>query len=453
MSTIKFVNELEKLKVRVEDLQLGMYVAELDMPWLESPFLMQGFIVKTPKQLNKIRQICRHVYIEQERGKPFIYQRPPLRKTLWRKILDRLPRPGKPLRASPVYLEEEKSLHKPFTSEWLKERHPPQKTASFGEEFTNAAVLHREADRIIQSVITDIVNGKTIDAKLAKEVVEDCVNSILRIPDTFMLLTQLKNRHEYTSQHSMNVCIYAIAFGRFLNLSYKQLNQLGLSGMMHDMGKLKVPKEILHKPGKLDDDEMYIMRKHTTWGRQLLLEGTGMSKDVVDVAHSHHERCDGKGYPRGLTEAQISPFARMIAIADTYDAITSNRYHRQACSHLEALKFMIDASNGHLDPHLVVRFIECLGIYPPGCLVLLESGEVGVVIEINPQQRLRPKIILLLDENKQIRDEIPIDLVTDNVNRHGKPYTIKSVVKPETYNIDLQRYRHKGIFSLQTASA
>lgn len=450
MNTVKLVNTLEKRKVPVEDLQIGMYVSELDIPWLESPFLLQGFVINTQKQLNKIRQVCRFVYIEEERGKPYIYRIPSApSKPLWRKMFDQLAHTKKSKRErSSLAAATEISLHHPISPKWLNDRHPPQKTVSFGEEFANAEILHKEADNFIRGAIADISNGKTIDAKLAKEVVEECVNSILRIPDTFMLLTQLKNRDQYTAQHSLNVSIYAVAFGRYLNLSYSQLTELGLSGMMHDMGKLKVPKEILHKPGKLEPDEMQLMRRHTTWGRQILMSGMGMPKSVIDVAHSHHERCDGAGYPRGLTETQISPLARIIAIADTYDAVTSNRFHQEGYSHLEALKIMIDESSGHLDPHLVVRFIECLGIYPPGCLVLLDSGEIGVVTEINPQQKLRPKIILLLDENKQIREETPLDLATCGFNPQGAAYTIRSVVKPETYNIDINQYRQKGIFMM-----
>lgn len=449
MNTIKFVNTLEKRKIRVEDLQLGMYVSELDIPWLESPFLLQGFVIKTPKQLNKIRQVCKHVYIEEERGKPLTYPDLLPQKTFWQKMSEHLTRSKKSLRRSSLSPVTEISIYQPFTKEWLNERHPPRKTANFSEEFANAEVLHKEADIFIHKVIEDIAKGKSIDVKLAKEVVEECVNSILRIPDTFMLLTQLKNRDEYTAQHSLNVSIYAVAFGRYLNLSYKKLNELGLCGMMHDLGKLKVPKEILYKPGRLTPPEMHVMRKHTTWGRQLLMDGIGMPKEVIDVAHSHHERCDGKGYPRRLKQEQISPFARIVAIADTYDAITSNRYYKDACSHLEALKLMIDeSSNGHLDPLLVVRFIECLGIYPPGCVVLLDSGEVGVVTEVNPQHRLRPKVILLLDENKQICEEKPLDLADEVFNQHGKAYTIKSVLRPDLYNIDINHYRQKGIFMM-----
>jgi HD-GYP domain-containing protein (c-di-GMP phosphodiesterase class II) len=444
MNTLKVTGKLQKLKVSVSELRIGMYVAELDIPWLESNFAMQGFEIRTQRQLDKIRQLCRYVYIEQEEKaeRTSLIDGSPRHRSLWRGMLKHFSRPAakKPL---PVV----HNLHAPFTSGWISEQRPPKRTATFSEEFACADTLHKEADLVVKSIMRDIYNGKTIDAKLAKEVVENYVGSILRTPDTLLLLAQLKNRDQYAVQHSMNVCIFAVAFGRYLNLPVDQLNELGLSGLMHDMGKIKVPAEILHKPGKLDPEEMHIMRKHATWGRQILMETPGMPKIAIEVAHSHHEHCDGKGYPRKLTKSQISPFARIVAIADTYDAITSNRVHQDGCSHLDALRLLIDETRGHLDHSLVVGFIECLGIYPPGCLVLLGTGEIGIVTEINPEQKLRPKIIVVRDENKQFCDEKYIDLAASAFERQGEAYTIRSVVKPELYNIDINHYRQEGVFA------
>jgi HD-GYP domain-containing protein (c-di-GMP phosphodiesterase class II) len=445
MNILKATGKLQKLKVSVTELRIGMYVAELDVPWLESKFAMQGFEIKTQKQLDKIRHICSYVYIEQEekRERSSSVDRSPPRKSLWQGMLKPFSRP-----AVDKSLPIAHSIHPPFSSDWISEQRPPQKTAAFAQEFDSADTWHREADLIVKSLMRDIYNGKAIDAKLAKEIVEDCVGSILRTPDTLMLLAQLKNRDQYAVQHSMNVCIFAVAFGRYLNLPSEHLNELGLSGLMHDMGKIKVPAEILNKPGKLDPEEMHIVRKHATWGRQILMETPGMPKIAVEVAHSHHEHCDGKGYPRRLTKPQITPFARIVAIADTYDAITSNRVYQDGCSHLDALRLLIEESRGHLDHSLVVGFIECLGIYPPGCLVLLGTGEIGIVTEINPEQRLRPKIIVVRDENKQLCEEKYIDLAAAEFERQSEVYTIRSVVKPDVYNIDINHYRQKGVFAM-----
>jgi HD-GYP domain-containing protein (c-di-GMP phosphodiesterase class II) len=430
--------------VPVADLRIGMYVSELDVPWLESKFALQGFEIKTQKQLDKIRQICSYVYIEREVENYSSVRELPQRKLQWRGLLQRFSR-STAEKSSPAAA----SRHQPFSSGWIEEQRPPQKTASFAQEFAYGDALHKNIELILQNVMRDISNGKTIDIKLAREAVEDCVSSILRTPDTLLLLAQLKDRNRYAVQHSMNVCIYAVAFGRHINLPYEQLNELGLCGLMHDMGKIKVPENILNKPGKLDPEEMLIMRKHTTWGRQLLMESYDMPRMVAETAHAHHEHCDGTGYPRGLSKLQISPFARIIAIADAYDAITSNRVYQDSYSHLDALRLLTEESRGHLDRNLVARFIECLGIYPPGCLVLLGTGEIGIVTEINPAQRLRPKIIVVRDQNKQLCEERHIDLAAREFERQAEDYTIRSVVKPEVCHIDINRYRQKGVFAAQ----
>ncbi|MGR8933754.1 MAG: HD-GYP domain-containing protein [Gammaproteobacteria bacterium] len=444
----KKTTRIEKIRLPVGALEIGMYVAELDIPWLESSFVFQGFIVKTQKQLDKIREVCDYVYIEVDHEQAYLYRAyqdkaafkpytPQKVKTFFSSLF------SKKSSSSPV------EDHKPFTREWLIERQPPDKTATFEQEYVNAEAVHIGARHVIQEVMSDIASGKSIDVKLAKEVVADCVNSILRNPDALMLLTQMKNRDEYTAQHSMNVCMLAITMGRFLNLSVSQLNELGLCGMMHDMGKMKVPLEILNKPGRLDEEETIIMHNHTIWGYVLLNECSGISKIAKEVALSHHERYDGRGYPRKLLGKEILPYAQIVAIVDMYDAVTSNRVYQEGRSHLEALNLMVESSPNHLEPCLVERFIKCVGIYPPGCLVLLNTGEIGVVTEINSQYRLRPKIILLLDENKQPCEEKMFDLAETSANAPHKSCVIKSVVRPEVYNININHYREKGIFMMR----
>lgn len=440
----------ERVRLPVGALEIGMYVAELDIPWLESSFAFQGFTIKTQKQLDKIREVCDYVYIEVEREQAYLY-----RAFQNDKYFESQQPQKRKVKAFFASLFSKKSsspasgVHEPFTKEWLVERRPPNKTATFEQEYTNAETVHLGARHVIKEVMDDIASGKTIDVKLAKEVVTDCVNSILRNPDALLLLTQMKSRDEYTAQHSMNVCMLAITMGRFLNLSIAQLTELGLCGMMHDMGKMKVPLEILNKPGRLDPDEMIVMRNHTIWGYVLLSECPGIPKVAKEVALSHHERYDGKGYPRKLIGKEILPYAQIVAIVDMYDAITSNRVYQDGRSHLDALNLMVEASHDHLEPCLVESFIKCVGVYPPGCLVLLNTGEIGVVTEVNAQFRLRPKIIVLLDENKQPCEEKQFDLAEIRVNAQQKPYVIKSVVRPEAYNININYYREKGIFMMR----
>ena len=290
-----------------------------------------------------------------------------------------------------------------------------------------------------------VAAGGGIDVKLAKQAVAECVNSVLHSPDAFLWLTQLKNRDEYTAQHSMNVCILSIVIGRHVNLTVRELNEVGLCGMMHDMGKMLVPLEILNKPGKLDIDELEVMRSHTTLGYELLKSSDNMFAGAIDVAYSHHEKLDGTGYPRRLPRRNLTTYTRMVAIADFYDAITSDRVYQKGRTHLEAIKIISDLSGPHLDPDLVVKFIESIGIYPPGCLVKMNDGSIAIVVEINPRQRLRPKIIVILDRGENKVPGKVVDLAGLPTDENGQILTITGIVRAEDHGIDLRKYYHDGI--------
>ncbi|MDD5578266.1 MAG: HD-GYP domain-containing protein [Methylobacter sp.] len=285
-----------------------------------------------------------------------------------------------------------------------------------------------------------IATGEGIDTKLAKQAVAACVNSAM------LWMTQLKNKDEYTAQHSLNVCVLSIVLGRHLNLSEMALNNAGLCGMMHDMGKMLVPLEILNKPGKLEPDEMQIMQSHTTLGYELLKSSQDMYPGAIEVAWTHHERLDGKGYPPQIPPGNISHFAKIVTIADMYDAITSDRVYQKGRTHLEATNILSNVSGSQLDPLLVIKFIESLGVYPPGCVVALTNGSIAIVVEVNEKIKLRPKIIILLDEDKNpVPEEKVIDLSRMMIDRAGDFYTIKGIVKAEDWNIDSSKYYQEGV--------
>ncbi|MFZ2169754.1 MAG: HD-GYP domain-containing protein, partial [Methylococcaceae bacterium] len=253
------------------------------------------------------------------------------------------------------------------------------------------------------------------------------------------------NRDEYTAQHSMNVCVLAIILGRHINLSERNLNIVGLCGMMLDMGKMLIPLEVLNKPGKLELEEMEIIKTHTTLGSELLKSSENMHPSAVEVAFNHHERLDGKGYCRQISQVGISHFTRMVAIVDMYDAMTSDRVYQKGRTHLETTNTMISATGSHLDPALVVKFIESIGVYPPGCLVELTNGIVAIVVEVNEKTKLRPKVITILDEEKNPTAEQVIDLSEMTRDKRGDIYTIKGVIRAENCNIDVGKFHQKII--------
>lgn len=399
-------------QIDVRELQIGMYVSELDRPWLESTFLFQGFELKTVSEIKEVRDQCTFVFIDVEKQSKSI--------TLKR-----------------------------GSKAWIAKRKVPKRTSNFSEQFTYAETIFHETSSLVKGFMEEVALGRAINVEIAKKAVAECVQSIIKSPDALMWLTQLKSRDEYTSQHSMNVCILSIALGRQLNLPSDELEELGLCGMMHDMGKMRIPLKILNKPDRFNDEELIIMRDHTTIGWRLLMSQSGMPGSVIDTAYGHHERLDGKGYPRGLTAERIPFFTRIVTIVDMYDAIASDRVYKNGKTHLEAIKIMTQASDDQLDSELVVKFIESLGIYPPGNIVEMTNGEVAVIIENNPEKKLKPKVTLLLDQDKKRVKPRLVDLAKVDLDSSGDGYRIKRMVRPEEYDVDVKLLYKMGVMQMK----
>ncbi len=397
----------------VHSLVAGMYVAKLDRPWLESPFKFQGFLIETEEELQTLRNVCNYVYIDVDKQKKI-----------------------KPAFAT--------SINRPVKEELVIGK-PPQVLGSFEQEINRAEKNYQEAGILVSDFMEKVASGKGIDGTLAKEAVAACVDSVLHSPDAFLWLSQLKSKDQYTAQHSLNVCVLSIVLGRHIGLSNTKLNQVGLCGMMHDMGKMLVPLEVLNKPGKLEPDELEMMKSHTTLGYELLKSSSNIFHGAVETALTHHERMDGKGYPRQISAKGLSYYSNIVAVADMYDAITSDRVYQKGRTHHEATKIMLDVSESHLDARLVVKFIESLGAYPPGCFVELSDGSIALVIEVNNHYRLRPKILMILDPEKNVVEERVVDLVDKVFDDLGAPISIKAIIKPESYNIDRRKYYQDGV--------
>lgn len=407
------IDSVELVQIDVKDLKIGMFVSKLDRPWLETSFWFQGFELKTQADIDAVQKQCDFVFIDVTKQTK-----------------------------APQYVARSSA----YTADFLDKIQPPAKRGSFKQEINRAEVIYTKTSILVKSFMEEVKFGRPINALAAKKAVAYCVDSVLNAPDALLLMTQLKNRDEYTAQHSMNVCIFSIALGRQINLSIEDLNNLGLCGMMHDMGKMQVPLEVLNKPGRLTVEELAVMQGHTTLGWKILLGSNGIYAGAVDVAFAHHERLDGNGYPRKLTAEQITPYARMVAIADLYDAVTSDRVYQKGRSHLDAIKILTESSStGHLDPTLAMKFIECLGIYPAGSLVELNNGEVGMVIEVNSKAKLKPRVLMLLNAHKKHCNEYLVDLALAGQNVDGQQFSIKKVMRPDECGIDLLKYYQSGL--------
>lgn len=400
--------EIETIKIPVSDLRLGMFISELDRPWLETPFPFQGFEVRTWDEILTLQDLCKHVYIDQTRT----------RKTDLDQAMRATPQRGKPVHTH---------VSGPFRA--------------MDKEMGRAKSAQQHTSSLLNSFFIEIKNGRSLDIQLARSAVSDCVSSIMRNSEAMTLLTQIKDKDEYTSQHSFNVCVYSVLLGRQLGLQTRELEDLGLCGLLHDMGKIRVPLEVLNKDHGLTRDEVSIMQSHTVHGMEILSSGRSIFNGTVEAAYGHHENMDGSGYPRGLKGFQTSLFTRIVSVVDKYDAITSNRVYRSGRTHLEAVAILQQLSKKHIDSELATAFIASLGTYPAGCVVELSSGEVAVVIEHNPLYQLRPRVIVCLDPHKRPMPERFVDLAERQFDHAGNPYSIRRLHRPDAFGIDLSRIR------------
>jgi HD-GYP domain-containing protein (c-di-GMP phosphodiesterase class II) len=300
--------------------------------------------------------------------------------------------------------------------------------------------IHANAKNFIEKIMQDAQRGKDVDVKEAKAVVKDLTKNIIANPMALIWLTQLKNRDEYTSIHSLNVCILALFFGRSLGMNTSQLIDLGLGALLHDIGKLHVPLEILNKPQRLTDEEFEVVKRHTLLGFDLLKNKDEFSRDSLAVIKNHHERIDGYGYPHGLQSFSIDLYSRIVKIVDVYDAVTSNRVYHREITPYHALNCIYSDRNGAFDEKLVQAFMKHMGIYPVGCAIALNTGEVGVVTSINEKRHLTPTLLLVLDSKKRPLEQPKyINLAVECWPDEEKRPRIERVIDPEDYQLDINR--------------
>jgi len=275
------------------------------------------------------------------------------------------------------------------------------------------------------------------------------IDNILVKPHAMAWLTHLKNRDEYTMTHSVNVCILALTFGRHMQLPREQLEILGVGALLHDIGKLRVPTEILNKPDRLTRDEFEIMKKHPVEGYDILREDLLMSPQILDIVLHHHERISGQGYPEGMLGDSISGLTKMTSIVDVFDAITSDRCYHDGLSPYIALQNIYRWTDNAFDKNLVEGFMGCMGVYPVGSLVELNQGQIAVVIATTPKTKLRPMLLLLTDKEKHfLKTRRILNLSSQDWEKSTSRLEIKNVIDPKTLGIDI-----KSILEQESMSA
>lgn len=396
------------VELPVARLQVGMFVCELDRPWSETPFILRGFEVQNDADIKSLEAYCSHVYVKKTE-ETVAYQLPAKPKTNVAKL-----------------------------------HGLPRRTAG-AQGLVHAEQLYKEGTQLARGFMVDVLLGRAIDIRSVESVVSGCVQSIQRSPEAMVWLSRLRSEQDYTFEHSFNVGLLAIAFGRHLCLAEDDLHKLGVAGMLHDIGKMRTPIEILNKEGKLTPEEHQIMRQHASNGHDILAAHKNIDRWALEVALTHHETLDGTGYPNNIKGKGITEFTKIVTICDVYDALTSERCYDAGKSTLDAFRVLYDGRGRRFDCNLVAMFIECMGLYPPGSIVELVNGHVGIVISKNERQRRAPKVLVVTDKEKNLASENVIDLSCVADNAKGRGYRIKTVRPNGVHGIRVENYVQRGI--------
>jgi HD-GYP domain-containing protein (c-di-GMP phosphodiesterase class II) len=357
-------------KIATADLRLGMHLHALEGPWLDHPFWRTKFVLADAADLSAVRSSgVMHCWIDSSKGLDVAAPAAPAMPAVEDTPTAPAPLAGLPDPADTV----------------------PAPSVAFEEELAQAARLCKKSKLAVQQLFGELRMGKALNAEAFQPLVEELAASVFRNPGALVSLARLKTKDDYSYMHSVAVCALMIALAREAGLGAAACREAGLAGLLHDVGKALMPLEVLNKPGKLTDAEFGVMRSHPARGHAVLLEGGTAGAVALDVCLHHHERVDGRGYPQGLAGDAISQMARMGAICDVYDAISSNRPYKAAWDPADSISRMASWA-GHFDPTLFAVFVRSLGIYPTGSLVRLRSGRLAVVVKQHATNLTAPTV-------------------------------------------------------------
>lgn len=365
-------------RIRSDQLCVGMYLHKLEGAWIDHPFWRSQFLIGNPDDIRQIQESAvKELWIDTSKGLD----------VPGAAVATPRPLPEQPAGKSSARLGGETPLT---------------------EEMARAAGICDQAKTAVISMLQEARMGKAINLNAVGSLVEEISHSVFRNPGALISLARLKTADDYTYMHSVAVCALMIALAQQLQMSESDIHEAGMAGLLHDIGKAMMPMEVINKNGKLTEEEFAVVRTHPEEGYRLLSQSQDVSEISLDVCLHHHERVDGKGYPHGLSGDQISIFAKMGAICDVYDAITSNRPYKEGWCPAESVRKMSEWSKGHFDERVFKAFVKSIGIYPIGTLVKMRSGRLGIVVEQSKTSLLSPQVKLFfsIKSNSHIAAEI-----------------------------------------------
>ncbi|MFK8078095.1 MAG: HD-GYP domain-containing protein [Granulosicoccus sp.] len=394
------------VRVSTRDLRVGMTVTKLDKPWEESRYMFQYVKIETPSDIRDMQEECSFVYVDFDEDS---------------------------LKAA---------KRKNRTRDNGLAGNTPQ--VSVREELNTSNQVHSLATQAVSSLFDDMRLGAELNGTVVKQAVSGCVESILRNQDASLWLTRMKNKDVGTAKHSMNVSALSIIMAKASGMSTREMEDVGVCGMLHDVGKTRLPSSILEKRGPLTASEHEEMRRHTIYGRDILLSSKNVMSGAADVAHSHHERPDGTGFPNKLNADSIPLYAKIVSIAEAYDNMTTTQVYREACSPSLALQEIYSQRGQQFDEDLIILFIEAIGIFPPGSIVEMVNNEVGIVLA-NTADKLRPRVIMILDSFGEPTSQRIVDLSRLETDREGAIYQIKTTHSDGAFGIHIDEFQRAGL--------
>ncbi|QYZ66287.1 MAG: phosphodiesterase [Gammaproteobacteria bacterium (ex Lamellibrachia satsuma)] len=399
-------------KIDISSLMIGMYVHDLRCNWMKHPFAVNKFEIRNKMQIGAIRNAgIRELYIDTDKG------------------IDTE-------KHDAAYEVKKQSAEKVLLDSETKLK--STRTKSLADELVYASKVKKEATRVVADIMEDARLGRQIELERVNPVVEGIVSSVMRNEDALLGLTRIRKMGKYTFEHSVSVSVLLTAFAKHLNFPEEDLLQIGIGGLLHDIGKIKTPQNILNKPGKLTDQEFAIMKKHVVYSKEILETVPGISDIILNIATENHERLDGTGYLDGKRGDEISIYGQMAAIVDVYDALTADRVYREGMPPNTALVKLVTWGSSHFNQELLQNFIHCVGIYPIGSVVSLSDARLAVVVESGKKDLLSPKIRIIFDSIKrQFLTPQDVDL---SVRQKGEKITIVSAVDPAKWRISPDDY-------------
>jgi len=391
-------------KIPVDELQFGKYVAELDRPWTDTPFVFQGFVLSTEDQLETLKRYCKHVYIDPDRDQS-----------------DESGQSGRNLariRGGVVYRE----------------------LASVETELPRADEAYGEMTSALDHAMTTVQSGKVIEGPRVRAAVSHLADSVVRNPDAMTLLNKLRDKGSLGV--ALESSIYMIVFARFLQLPRERLELLGLAGLLQNVGMVRLPPGLVEKPGPLSPAEMEIVKTHVPHTVEILSATPGLPDDLPGIASLHHERLDGSGYPRGLRKsAAIGLYGGIAGVVDTFTAHTTARPYADKTAPSVALNVLYKGRGSLYEPALVEQFIQCIGVFPVGGVVELNTGEIGIVVAQNALRRLLPRVMVVQDaKGDPIQPHKLLDLEKAPMATRDEPYRIRRTLEFDTVRIDPREF-------------